>query len=539
MLLGKSHAELVVHGLSPDTMDTIESGLSRWGVHWRIAERPSLGSAVRTSKGTVPVQDDGRRIVSESTPLCEIRQAVRLVLVRRQDLSRTASCVLAYFGLEDGEKQTLQSLADNATRYGFDRPVTRERVRQVVQNAVRYIGTESRRIHLQTWSETVEDLKTRTPLAPSDFAAAFGFKPGGDPVPQVAALGKWADRLSMDWPFAVLESPVLGSLVVTKQAEEKWGETLREIPREAGGSYVSVRRAAQALDCETKVLIKMLERSPKWGRLDKEGLYYWKRPKLPPRDLAKTRNPLLTTLLRVFSVTGRAWSAELVLAIARARIMRKGEDGIPDLPVEVLEGIAEQSGLFVARDGEIIRTQAQSWNTLNEHDEMLLRVYGEHGRTISSHVLHGGLIRAGLSQDVARVTVAYSPFCIHTASGVGYKEGRYKSIARISEILAFVGAADRLDDKGTQGDEPQEIRIAVDARLRMTGECVLQEASGLFGLWEVRDTSGKRIADLSLLNGRLVGMSPVLRALGAGRRDVLCLRRRNGGFTASVEHLGA
>ena len=200
---------------------------------------------------------------------------------------------------------------------------------------------------------------------------------------QVAALAGWADRLCMDWPFAILESPALGLLVVMKQAEETWGDTLREIPSEAGGSYVSVRTAAQALDCEAKFLREMLERSPKWGRLDEEGLYYWKRPRLPPRDLAKTRNPLLTTLLRVFSVTERAWSAELVLAIARSRIVRKGEEGIPDLPVEVVEAIADQSELLMARDGEIIRTQKRSWNTLNEHDEMLLRVYG---KTRADHI---------------------------------------------------------------------------------------------------------------------------------------------------------
>ena len=538
MLLGKSRTELFVHGLATDTVDAIESGLNRWGIHWRLTGQSSIDSASRTSSVTVPVDGDGRRIVSEATALDELRQVVRLVLDVRQDLCRTAPCVLAYLGLGDGETPTLQCLADNANLYGFDRPVTRERVRQVVQRADRCIRAESGRIHLHTWGETVEEMKTRTALAPSDFVAAFGFRPSAEPVRQVAALEEWSDRLCLDWPFAILESSALGSLVTTKQAEETWGDALREIPKEAGGSYVAVRTAAQALDCETTFLREMLERSPKWDRLDEEGSYYWKRPRLPPRDLAKTRNPLLTTLLRVFSVTERAWSAELVLAIARARIVRKGEDGIPNLPVEVVEGIAEQSGLFVARDGEIIRTQARSWNTLNEHDETLLRVYGEHGRTISSHVLHGGLIRAGLSQEVARVTVAYSPFCIHTASGIGYKEGRYKSIAQIRDVLAFIGASDRPDENGTQRDEPQVIRIPVDARLRMTGECVLADASGLDGPLEVRDTSGSRIANLSLLNGRLVGLSPVLHALGAGRRDVLCLHRSSKGFQAVVEHIG-
>ena len=536
MLLGKSRTELIVDGLPPDTVDTIEHGLNRWGIHWRVVEGPASGPIARTSGVAVPVNGDGRVVVSESTPIAEVRQAVRLVLEARQGLIRTAPCVFAYLGLDDGEAPKLQRLADNAAHYGFSRPVTRERVRQVVQKAVEEIRAEAGRIHLRTWGETVDEMKTRIPVAPSDFVAAFGFKPGGKPVRQVEALEEWADRLCLKWPFAILKSPALGSLVVTKQAEQAWRDTLREIPREAGGSYVSVRAASQALDCEAKFLREMLESSAKWGRLDEKGLYYWKRPKLPPTDLAKTRNPLLTTLLRVFSITERAWSAELVLAIARARIVRKGEDGIPDLPVEVVEGIAEQSGLFVARDGEIIRTQARSWNTLNEHDEALLRVYGKHGRTISSHVLHDGLIRSGLSQEVARVTVAYSPFCIHTASGIGYKEGRYKSVAQISEVLAFVGGSDRPDENGTPADQPQVIRIPVDARLRLTGECVLPDASGWDGPWRIRDTSGNRIAELSLVNGRLVGLSPILSALGARRHDVLYLRRSDEGFTARVEH---
>ncbi len=535
-LLGRNRAELVVHGLSTATQDNIENGLNRWGIAWRPVDKPRMHATVTPTEGTIPSAEGNRHIVRGQTPVDEVRQAVLFLLNARESLRRTASCLLSYSGLTLGKAPTLQHLADHADHYGFDRPVTRERIRQVNKKAIRYIRAHSGRIRLGKWSAVVEETKGRTPLAPANFVTVFGFSAGGNAERQVAVLENWAEWLNLDWPFAVLENPTVGPLVVTKDSEETWGGTLPKIPREAGGSYVSVRTAAPALGFETNTLRKLLEASPKWHCLDTGGLYYSKALKLPLRDLGKTRNPLLTTLLRVFSVTERAWSAELAAAVVRARILRQGTEGIPDIPAEVIEAIAEQSGLLMARDGEVARAQVPTWNTLNEHDETLLRVYAEHGRTVSSDDLHTGLIGAGLSREVARATVAYSPFCVHIASGVGYKEGRYKSIPRIAEIQALLRTADQANGDTPQGNERPAIRVAVDARVRMTGECVLAEAGGPEGRWEIRDIAGNRIADVEFVSNRIVGLSPVLSALGIRRGGVLSLHRSGRGFRASTEH---
>lgn len=535
-LLGRNRAELVVHGLSTATQDNIENGLKRWGIAWRTVDKPQMNTAVRPTGDTTPSADAHTHVVRGKTPLDEVRQAVLFLLKARESLLRTASCLLSYSGLTPGKAPTLQHLADHADDYGFDRPVTRERIRQVNKKAIRYIRAHSGGIRLEKWSAVVEDTKRRTPLAPAGFVTAFGFGAAGNAERQVGVLANWAEWLDLDWPFAILDNPALGPLVVVKDFEETWSGTLPKIPREAGGSYVSVRTAASALGCESNTLRKLLEASPKWHRLDAEGLYYSKALNLPLRDLGKTRNPLLTTLLRVFSVTERAWSAELAAAVVRARILRQGTGGIPDVPAEVIEAIAEQSGLLMARDGEVARAQVPTWNTLNEHDETLLRVYAGHGRTVSSDDLHTGLIGAGLSREVARVTVAYSPFCVHIASGVGYKEGRYKSIPRIAEIQALLSTIDQAGGGTQEGSEQPAIRIAVDARVRMTGECVLPEAARPEGRWEIRDMAGNRIADVDLIGNRIVGLSPILRALGIRRGGVLSLRRSGSGFVASAEH---
>ena len=534
MLLSRSRAELLVHLIPSDVLDLIEAGLNRWGIQWRAGGRPMVGATETKSRRAALGRGEDPQPRSGDRALDDMRQAVRFVLEENEELRRTAPCVLAYLGLDDRETPTLQRLADSAEEYGFGRPVTRERVRQVVQKADHYIRSQADRIQLGTWHDTVEEMRKRTPMAATEFAAGFGYQPG-NAERQVAELEKWADRLDLDWPFAILETAGMGSVIVTKGVDEKWRDRFRKIPREAGGSYVFVDTAAAVLGCEAEFLRRMLDASSKWDRLDEGGSYYAKRLRLPVRDLGKTGNALLTTLLRVFSVVERTWSAELVLSIARARILRRTGEGMSELPVEVVEAMAARSGLLVVRGGEVMRAPGKSWNTLNEHDEAVLRVYAEHGRTVSSDVLHADLIRAGLTQDSARLVVACSPFCVHLRSGVGHKEGRYKSIARISDIQRFLAAADHPEEAGKERGEPQVFRVPIDARARMTGEGLLSEARGMDGQWAIRDTSERCIAEVKVAGRRIHGLQPVLRAFGLGRGDTLVLRRSAESLRASGE----
>ena len=396
--------------------------------------------------------------VSGDTVRAQLEAAIQLLLSEPPATAHGAACLIAYFGLAGTKGKTQQLIADQAEAHGFARPVSRERVRQVVNRAVGQLREQSAQIRLASWDETVQEMMASVPIPPDAFLERFGFKRVDAAETQFGVLEQCADWFHLDWPYAILNTPAFGSLVVTKPVCEDWEDKFRRIPSRAGGAYVPTQWAANHLNCDVQLLRDLLDRSLKWERLDDSGLFYWKRRALPPRDFAKTGNPLLTTLLRVFSVVRRAWTSELALALARTRILRKGEEGIPEIPAEVVEAIAERSGLFEVQDGEISRRSGSAWRTLTENDILVLRVCRERGQTVASHELHGSLVKLGLSQDTARITVAYSPFLIHLQTGVGFKEGRYKFLMRPQDVAGATVDVPR-SDSAAQGTT-RRVRLA-------------------------------------------------------------------------------
>ena len=61
-------------------------------------------------------------------------------------------------------------------------------------------------------------------------------------------------------------------------------------------------------------------------------------------------------------------------------------------------------------------------------------------------------------------------------------------------------------------------------------------AIGFAGVWEVQDNAGKRIGQVRVMEGRVTGLTPLLRALGNKKLAMLSLsRKRDGVLVVGVE----
>ena len=114
--------------------------------------------------------------------------------------------------------------------------------------------------------------------------------------------------------------------------------------------------------------------------------------------------------------------------------MQRKDGPVRELPAGALEGIARMSGMFDVSDGEISRKQELDWCVIGRRDLVLLEVCAEHGRVVSSSELYGGLVRSGLTQENAAAVVGFSPFLVHTRSGLGTKEGVYRFVVKPEDL---------------------------------------------------------------------------------------------------------
>ena len=258
------------------------------------------------------------------------------------------------------------------------------------------------------------------PFSYSFSCFGYGSRADGDDL--YGMLERCADIFGLDFPFRRQDIAKVGNFVVGSDLDSEINE-LEKLPKVAAGFHCDLSVVARRLSVREEILSCAIEMSTYWEFLDDERRYFWNKPVLPPRNYRITGNPILTSLCKVFSVTERAESSDLVQSVARDRMVRKW-DRSPEISVSVLEAIAERSGLFDIYDGEIRRRKGLEWCSISPRDLALLRVCVECGRIVPSNVLYSRLLRSGLSKENAGGVVSYSPFLIHTLAGVGVQGGR-------------------------------------------------------------------------------------------------------------------
>lgn len=433
-------------------------------------------------------------------------------------------CLLHYTGLLDGMSRTLQEIADDGEDYGFERAVTRERIRQVLGMARERLSRRAPHREWSVYSATVDRMRSILPCSPGRFVEVFGYPDAPNPVRLFQQLGEIAESLRLEFDYFLVEPPQFGPIVV-RGAEQSAMKPLWNLNKLVGSTFGDVETAARELSCSQGLLASAIRASDRWEFLDDYDRYFWKRPALPPPRPNVTGNKILTILCLLFAAGERAHSSDLEISVVRHRALRKEE-----VPAQVIELIARRSGLFEVENGEIRRGTGWEWSHVSNRDRILLDIFARHGSVVSSRVLYAELVRGGLSKENASITVAHSPFLIHAKSGVGFKEGIYRCVMIQEPTPEQAGAA---------VESSRAVRVCVTARAAATGRVYGDEDFGSDGSWMVRngeDLLSGRVA----ISGRMVdGLRPVIAALGLRRGDVLEMRPGRGDGVLVVQNRGA
>ena len=441
-------------------------------------------------------------------------------------------CFVAYYGVDGKPRRTLQEIADEAKVYGFAGTVTRERVRQIREKAEQMLHSNSRVAEFRMWADAVKAARSNLPMSLQSLALHFGYAKASDPEYVYKMLRHCADILGLCFPFEIMQLSGAGTLIIDSAATDAHINAMTSLPRVLREPYVELNQVARKIGCEETLLRATINAVPECEFLDEACQYLWKRPYLPPQDYTKTGNAILTSLCKVFSAVQRVTINDLALSIARDRVVRKyrpKSDG--PIPISVLVGIARRSGLFECRGGEIVRKLRMKWCAIGERDMFLLRICSEYGRVISSRILYSRLVQYGLGFQNAAVTIAYSPFLVHTQPGRGHKRGIYKFVFRpeeldISVLDAQVAAGDdECQTSGADIEPVQSLRIPISSRVRLSGRHPYSGTAGMDGTWKVQNPTGTEIGSVTISGGVISGLVPVIDSLGLGKEDILRLQR--------------
>ena len=512
-LLGQTPDELRERaGLDRNSIKIVENGLQKWGL--RLGSSPQMVWC-RNAK----------------TFKDELLHAIQHLLADVRASSRL--CFIAYHGVNGDRKLTLEKIGKDGDTHGFDRAVTRERVRQILMEADRKLRANRERALFTQWDPAVDIVKSNLPESIESFLSRFGYESTPEPENSYKTLLYCAEIFGLEFPFRMERVNGVGSLVIDR-THDTFFSKLSRLPETARGYYTELADAARHLECSVDLLRKVIDISTQWEFLDDACQFFWKRPSLPPRNYSVTGNTILTCLCKIFSVTNRAKVSDLVKSVARDRLLRQGRP-IPDIPTTVLEGIADRSGLFTVQEGEIRRKADLEWCSVNRRDVMLLNICVERGRIVPSNLIYPSLVHAGLSKENAGVTVAYSPFLVHTQAGLGHREGIYKFVPRPEDIDLEV-LKSRIDYNRNKAD-PRNTRVRSDStvstvcleipispRTRLSGTYYAPEPLGLDGEWEIQASNGTDIGRITISGQVVVGLRSVISTLGLSRNELLILR---------------
>lgn len=528
-LVTKTPQELaVLPGVGAEEVRHIEDGLAKWGLSlgtWSSRESATDG-AERTSKERLVQRGDSKTVRED------LLDAVEHLLADRE--SSRFHCFAAYHGIDGRGRLTLQDIGDRGPDYGFGAAVTRERVRQVIAKAERWLRRRADRIDIANWARAVHDARERVPTTIDRVVDAFGYGSCDEPAGVFSMLRLAADIFSLEFPFDV--KTIRGWDVVTDDGAV-CVETMDLVDRLTAldnAPYYDTTRSAEAVGCEVVALERVVCGPFGWEFLDEARRYFWMLPRLPPSDHAVTGNAILTGLCKVFSVARQATSVDLAHAISRDRGVRK------TVPRKVIELIALRSGLFDLEGGVLRRKAGQAWFCLGERDRYLLRVFEEHGRVVSSRTLYSSMVRYGLTKENAGIVVAHSPFLVHAKAGQFHDEGIYKLVCRTEDVVMALREGGR--EGGGRAEEADRhaegagdvVRIPVSSRVRLSGSHFAPEPLDLDGEWRVLGLDGTVIGTVTL-SGRLVeGLCSVIDALDTETNAVLELRRDGDGNLLAV-----
>lgn len=516
--------------IGEEDVEALQEGLAKWGLSLGLEITDDEHESVDESYDDNP--HDRTFAAPDAMTFREEAISVVTGVLEGPPHSRLAS-FLAYHGLA-GDAPTLDVMGKNGPEYGFGRPVTRERVRQILKKASKKLESQASRVRIKHWSPAVSKVKADWPVSVLSFLRLLGYEHDSVPATAYRRLVLLAELLNLDLPFALLDLGAGQTLLFPEEhaPPQRLSARLRAATR---GGYAEMSDTTAELANADAWLPRLISAQARYEFLDADQSYFWRRPNLPPRNVSKTGNPILTSLCKVFSVADRAASRELARSLGRDRTVRAG--GPPRaLPVAVVEGVAKQSGMFDVVGGQIQRkADLPRWQSVPRREALLMQVARRYGRVISSKDLYSSLVQMGLSKGNATQIVQFSPFLLHTQAGVGEVEGVYKFVfdpERMDLEEVMTEAAAGVAIHGDTGVLDGCLRIPVSTRaLQLDRHFDRAVASLDDGWWSVQTDAGE--VGRVHVAGQLLdeGLRALIRDLHLKKDDVLILQPLAGSRT--------
>ena len=143
--------------MGKDNLNALIDGLERWGL----------------SLHEIPDEEPPFRFEHAKTVRDELIAIVCHSLSGERDALR--ECFLAYHGVKGDRVHSLRKIGEAGNSYGFERPVTRERVRQVVERAEGKVRANAAHVEIGLWKPAVEEALRSLPSSAHSFALQFGY----------------------------------------------------------------------------------------------------------------------------------------------------------------------------------------------------------------------------------------------------------------------------------------------------------------------------------------------------------------------------
>lgn len=424
--------------------------------------------------------------------------------------------VLTRFGWSGGERRTLNDIAVDTSLSGRDRPVSRERIRQIENKAERRIRRSLKGIAPPKLRESIDLIEDHCPIPLDEVGRLLRDRGISSTELSYAALTIAASLAGQQWPFEILH---WGSHSILISQQDQYAETYRDIigvlVNHRSDAFIDVREieaeifsSAGAVGRRVGLLIDAL-REYQW--LDRSGGIFWRVPK----NMYGQTNKVLFICRKLFTVKKEVTVKDLRNALDRARTV----DVTPSQGV-LLE-MLRQTELFDI-DGSTIRVRSDvKFNDLSRGDIQLLKAAKGLGRTVRFIDLRDNLVREGMTSGQADVYItAYSPFLYRIS------RGRYRVFVDSSDLDFDQFESDR---RQTSESEPNHqtkstesrITMTVTPRLQITGKHKYNNLIEQERTWTAIDQDGRYLAECKTRNGLLYQLKDVLDALGVSKGDEL------------------
>jgi Bacterial RNA polymerase, alpha chain C terminal domain len=416
--------------------------------------------------------------------------------------------VAARLGWSGQPIPTLAVLGSDTAISGLPSPVTRERTRQIVEQAEKRLSRFlSGRAEGGPILAAKQFLQQRCPMSRAMVGSALVDAGLAKTVYDYDVLKHLAELSRFDWNFAELFSNKQVIVCTTTCSEMENKEYARAILDALRGRPFA--RLSDVKDGFHRTFDEGYARAivnvhPSMTWLDELKSVFWRNA---PLDTTRV-NKAIFVCGKIFSLKRESTISELENALRRSRT-------VDDAPgSETLSNILSQTSLFEIDGDRVIAKPGTRFDNLSRTDFKLLLAARGLGQTVQFIDLRDNLVRDGLTSNHANVLItAYSPFLTRIARGI------YRLAVDPDKIDWSKVSASSEPSKAKQQSD-LELMVVIGSRARMTGKINAPEVPDR--TWSIHLDSGVQTCISS--SGRIEGLQPILKMMSVPNGSALRLQ---------------